>query len=629
MKRKNKESVSPSLVRKASSPSVTLMLMLMMTLTVVILPHVTSGSNSVSFPTTSSSSIFGGKEHDYRDHPRERLKELLSRRESDPREGLTNNKEDPPTERQSVQAADYSDLKGKYGYFPPSMFKDYMETAREKMHNTLSGQIDSRGIFHPANTLGTPISGGSASALIGFPIVAPIASPNSDSKSSSGTFVNPSHSPSSIKIGETPATAASRDQRQQGSSNPNERMGLLGSMAGLGMYGGGMYGMPYGGIYPPFMGGYGMHSMYPYGGYGMAAYNPYLMGMYGGYGGYGGYGIGYGGMYGPWYRSENGGPDGGHGGQHQSGMMPGMNGQFPHHAAAASDPHQSQAVNLGGGVYPNNSFVNHNSNMNGMNHHNNHPLDHLQSQFPAYIPSPHSQFPSHQLMMNPGGLQPQQVPPRENYYGFPPSFAAASSPERDFIRPNEKWKGEEEDYQKTLQGQHHHSPPQQQQSNNNNNQNNNNNNQNHPSSLSPLMPKFPYSYSLPSTDMSSASSLLFPYPLSVPKTSSTSPSLSSSPSSAVKHLYDFLEGNTSVRDNSNPLRQGLSSSASSSNRNKLHHHHENEKDSDRYYSSSSSMMFPSSSSSVVKSSSSPFSPSSSSHYNIFSSPSTIETVGYF
>lgn len=464
------------------------------------------------------------------------LEELLSRKiQSDQ---IDNDSQQPPTARQSsvpgvipVHALGYPDLKGKYGYFPPSMFKDYMDTAREKVHNTLYGQIDSKGIFHPANSLGSSGNSAASPPMLTHEKTHEKASPDS-------LFVNPSHSPLSIKIGETPATAASRDQQQGASNpnqltNPNERMGLLGSMMGLGMYGGGMYGMPYG-IYPPFMGGYGMHSMYPYGGYGMAAYNPYaMMGMYGGYGlGYGGYGMGYGG-YGPWYRSENGGHEGGH-----------------HHPMNHAEP-SSQAVNLGGGMYPNASNpVYHNQ------------MDH--SQFPAYIPSHMPPLMS--------GHQPQ--PQRENYYGFPPSFAA-SNHEREVLRPNDK--------NRELQ---------EQQSNHNHNSN-----QKHPSSLSPL--NFPYSYS--SSEKASEKSPLY--------------SSLSSPSSHLRHQQDFLEANSARNRFGLSAPQPFLTSSPKYAAKKLHQ--ENEKDSDRFYSSSSSMTFPSL---VLK---------TPQRYPYFSSPSTLETVGYF
>lgn len=52
-----------------------------------------------------------------------------------------------------VHAADFNELRGKYGYFPPSMFRDFMSDARERTFNTLYGSIDSKGMFHPANHL--------------------------------------------------------------------------------------------------------------------------------------------------------------------------------------------------------------------------------------------------------------------------------------------------------------------------------------------------------------------------------------------------------------------------------------------------------------------------------------------
>jgi len=370
-------------------------------------------SEQVSFPTSSVS----------RDH----LKKLLNRRINDDYDENQNPKSSSSsvTERQSsspgtpVHAVDYPDLKGKFGYFPPSMFRDYMSEAREKAYNTLYGTVDSKGIFHPANSMGNSLGNQDMRTQtnereITGKSMDPYSSSSSLNSPLNSPFLPPSHNPSSIKIGETPATAASRDQSN---NNPNSRIGMFGSMLGYGHggYGGGMY-PPY--FYPPFMGGYGgmYGSMYPYGGYGMAAYNPYMMGMYGGYGGYGGY-PGYG--YGSWYRS--GSEEGKHG--------------FNEGAAASNHGHGQ--VNLGGGIYPNNSLNPYGNHppphdyppMNTFQQQNGPPYPHQSHLSPHPVPHP----------MPPYGMQPQQMPPRDNYFGHPsPFMAAASSSESELVKPNEK-----------------------------------------------------------------------------------------------------------------------------------------------------------------------------------------------
>ena len=66
-----------------------------------------------------------------------------------------------------VHAADYNELRGRYGYFPPSMFRDFMDDARARTFNTLYGSIDSKGMFHPANHLAHKQSSSSLAAALG------------------------------------------------------------------------------------------------------------------------------------------------------------------------------------------------------------------------------------------------------------------------------------------------------------------------------------------------------------------------------------------------------------------------------------------------------------------------------
>lgn len=58
----------------------------------------------------------------------------------------------PPSHEPEVRL-DYPDLKGRYNYFPPSMFVNYEQEARDKIYNTIHGQIDANGFFLPANQL--------------------------------------------------------------------------------------------------------------------------------------------------------------------------------------------------------------------------------------------------------------------------------------------------------------------------------------------------------------------------------------------------------------------------------------------------------------------------------------------
>ena len=83
--------------------------------------------------------------------------------ESDRREDPKTRSSDASISRQGSSSLDFPDLKGKFNYFPPSMFVDYMSSAKEKVYNTLHGKIDENGNFIPANELKSKIEAESLS----------------------------------------------------------------------------------------------------------------------------------------------------------------------------------------------------------------------------------------------------------------------------------------------------------------------------------------------------------------------------------------------------------------------------------------------------------------------------------
>ena len=163
---------------------------------------------------------------------------------------------------QPLAITDYNELKGKHGYFPPSMYKDFIDSAHQRTLNTLYGHIDDKGFFVPASNVPShltpsakstmttittpgiqslpfdpsylpPLQGGSRGASPSPP--SPSSSPSSPLSSLSASFYTPSspstpssstiqvtsnNSPSSkgqirsVLIGETLASALNREQKQ-------------------------------------------------------------------------------------------------------------------------------------------------------------------------------------------------------------------------------------------------------------------------------------------------------------------------------------------------------------------------------------------------------------------------------
>lgn len=93
-----------------------------------------------------------------------------------------------------VHATDFNELRGRYGYFPPSMFREFMDDARARTFNTLYGSIDAKGMFHPAVSAAHKQSPAAAGASLAGES---IAYPGPDSQSQSlhhNNNNNPSHS---------------------------------------------------------------------------------------------------------------------------------------------------------------------------------------------------------------------------------------------------------------------------------------------------------------------------------------------------------------------------------------------------------------------------------------------------
>lgn len=353
-----------------------------------------------------------------------------------------------------VHAADYNELRGKYGYFPPSMFRDFMHDARARTFNTLYGSIDSNGMFHPANHLAHKQSSSSSSSLpMGSapgpgsqshhnPFYSTGGSPaeslsqgsshsppsqyfdGSHKMTESGTYTPSYHTASSggesalgsrerknrqIEIGETLSSASNR----QGEGNQRS-LGLLSHL---------MHHHPHGFIPPhmmmmppppmhhfghemmPFMPPFHapFHSMLPlhqldhmysYG----RPFLPYMSPMMG-YDAFGmmqppaypGMGIGYPGMY---HRSNGDGIDA---------VSP-----------ASSGSHASK-IHLSGGIYPPSRHP----------HHPRHPADpsHMHARYQPSHLSPHHQ---HQVPAQPFPLPSHSPPPRTLFpYSFQPTPSSA------------------------------------------------------------------------------------------------------------------------------------------------------------------------------------------------------------
>lgn len=353
----------------------------------------------------------------------------------------------------SIHATDFNELKGRYGYFPPSMFRDFMQDARDRTYNTLYGSIDAKGMFRPANhlpsykqSLGSPIGqgipfntvGGSSEGTVlslsdGKPI------PDYDTAKSQGimtdvTSYTPSYHTSGsgeserqqrknrqVQIGETLSSLSSSQSEQPGTGRSNQRsLGLLSHM----LHPSAMIAppvimaspyhhftpemMPL--MMPPFHSPF--HSMlplhqldhlYPYGRPFMPFMNP-LMAHEAAFG-FGGmmppaypglYGMG---MYGP-----------GMGMYHRSNTDAGRESGSSFHHPAPSNSHASQ-IHLTGGVYPpvRQPFTSpfphsghHSPDHSPANHQHHYPHDPLHQQqqqhrqhssplFPSRIPG--SQFP--------------------------------------------------------------------------------------------------------------------------------------------------------------------------------------------------------------------------------------------